>query len=198
VAMGGLLDRTGSLHPMIDTLAGGAWRARFAPVQGLAVGARGPQWLYVTSLACPAPGACLATGWYYATASAGEVHGFLLTEAGGRWAPGALPVAGLDPPPGRALDVVPWAVACRAPGSCTVVGSYDDEAGDTYGFADALAAGHWRAAAVRVGGLEPAAARNPAMVLGAVSCPAAGPCMALGTYADASGAAQGLLVRGPG
>jgi hypothetical protein len=196
--MGGAGDRSGSLHVLIDTLAAGSWRGRLAPAPGLDSGGTGRHWEYVTSLTCPAPGSCLATGWFYAAASGDELHSFLLTDAGGRWTSGSPALAGLAPPAGRALDVVPLAVACGRAGACALVGSYDDDAGNRHGLMDTLTGRRWQATTVPVGMLAPAPGENPSLALGAVSCPAHGPCVALGTYTDAGGASHGALVRAPG
>jgi hypothetical protein len=198
VAMGGSGDRAGSLHTLIETLASGTWHGRLAPTRGVGLGGAGRHWEYVTSLACPAPGSCVATGWFYAAASGDELHSFVLTDAGGAWTSGSPVLTGLQPPVGRALDVVPLAVACGGVGSCAVVGSYDDDAGGRHGLLDTLTGRRWRAATAPVGALSPAAGRDPSQVLGAVSCPADGPCTALGSYTDAGGGIQGVLVRAPG
>ena len=196
VAMGGIYDRDGSLHGVVDTLASGSWSATLAPVRGLALHDAGPQWLYVTSLTCPAPDSCLAAGWYFAAASHDEVHSFLLTLSGGLWRAQGPAVGGLDPPSGSGLDIVPWAVACRAPGSCVAVGSYYDGAGDARGLVDTFAGGRWKAAGVGTTGLDPAPGTDPGLVLGAVSCPPAGDCVAFGSYQDGSGDTQGVVARG--
>ncbi|HXX90854.1 MAG TPA: hypothetical protein VEI83_11605 [Acidimicrobiales bacterium] len=198
VAMGGVYDASGSLHGLVDTLSSGSWHGGVVPVAGLGLRTTTPQWLYVTSLACPAPAFCLASGWYFASASLDEVRSFVLTSSGERWEVRVPQVEGLDPAAGAGLDVVPWAVSCPSAGRCAAVGSYYDAAGDEHGLVERLSGGTWDATTALTTGLGPPAGSDPALELEAVSCPSDDACVAIGVYRDAAGSAHGVIEQGAG
>jgi eukaryotic-like serine/threonine-protein kinase len=195
VAMGGYQDGPAQLHLLVETSSAGRWKSSIAPVAGLRLSATSGQWLYVDGLACPAPGSCLAAGWYFASSSSDEVRSFLLSDSGGTWRIEGTPVGHLVPPAGVGPDVVPWAVSCRAAGSCVVVGSYFGGSGEEEGVVDTLAGGEWRSATVPTVGLDPAPGTDPALELDAVACSDDAGCVALGTYRDAAGALDEVVAR---
>lgn len=192
VATGGSYDKLGYLHGLVETLSSGRWRSSEVAVGNLGLVASSPQWMYFTSLACASSGFCVATGWYFASASLGEVRSFLLTYANGTWTIRRSPVNGLSPAPGG-LDVVPWATSCGAPGTCEVVGSYYDASGREYGLLETLSNGRWAAATAPTSGLDPVPGSDPGLELGAVSCPMGATCFAVGVYQDSAGNVQGVV-----
>lgn len=196
VATGSAYDSSGYLHAIAETVASGHWASSSVGLGGVGLDEGSPQWVYLTSLACLEPASCLATGWYFASSSSGEVHGLLAIASGGAWSARAIPAAGLDPP-AAGLDVVPLAASCHSTRACVVVGTYFDASGDEHGFIDTLEGGIWTSASAPTSGLDPAPGTDTGMQLGAVSCPGA-TCFASGVYQDPSGTLYGVLERGPG
>jgi hypothetical protein len=69
VALGTFLAG-GKIEGAIDTLSAGAWTAAQAPVPAGAATAK--QWLYFYSAVCPAPGNCVAVGYFAAQDGSGQ------------------------------------------------------------------------------------------------------------------------------
>src|SRR5439155_38881 len=143
--------------------------------------------VFLFSASCASAGNCGAVGGY--NDGAGNVHGLLLTETAGTWAPGleaSLPAnAGSNPD-------ISLSVSCASAGNCSVVGSYADTSGHYQGLLLTETAGTWR---VGVEAILPAgAASGPVVSPNSVSCASAGNCSAVGTYFDLSGHTQGLLL----
>ena len=116
---GGSVDGREGLLLSLDN---GVWTAVQAPVP--ADHLPSDDEAYLTSVACDAPGSCIAVGTYLRVLnSSGAWNELPLVEtlSGGTWTPSALPLpadaTGSDP---ASLT----AVACGAPGSCTAVGGY--------------------------------------------------------------------------
>jgi hypothetical protein len=139
----------------------------------------------VTSVACPAAGACAVAGYYKDRSGATQV--FVAQQVRGRWGrareipgTGRLNAGGAD-----GVDVV----ACAAAGNCAVGGTYSAVRGAKppryQAYLAAEVRGRWHAA-VQVAG---AAALNPGDGGGVVtmSCPAAGACTAAGYVTSRSG-----------
>jgi hypothetical protein len=148
----------------------------------------------VNAVSCPSAGSCTAVGSY--PDSAGDIHGLLLTESSGGWAPGieaTLPANG-----GASPDVFLYSVSCAAVGNCSAVGSYGKfsrEAFENYseGLIVTESSGRWSPG---VEAIPPANAEvtEPVVALSSVSCGSADDCAAVGTYIDGLGHVQGLLV----
>jgi hypothetical protein len=134
-----------------------------------------------------ASGAAWLSGTVRASAAAGS----------GGWGK-ALPV------PGAAefnKGVAAWAeisqVSCSSPGNCGAVGSYSDGSEPTQIFVTSQARGIWGKAAGIPG--TTVFARRRHLTSAAIACPAAGGCIAVGSYADAAGHPQAFIasqVRG--
>src|SRR5437764_1589284 len=89
-------------------------------------------------------------------------------------------------------EIVLSSVSCASAGNCGAVGCYVDSSGHRQGLLLTETAGTW---ATGVEATLPANAGSiPAVVLGSVSCAAAGNCSAVGYYVDSSGHRQGLLL----
>jgi hypothetical protein len=184
VVVGDYIDRNGNYQPLIETLANGTWRAVKAPLPAKAVASR----IFATALqavTCRTRGSCTAVGGY--TDNNANLQGLIETLSNGTWkatkAPlptraSSLPSAGLR------------AVACLAAGSCIATGSYKDSKGNRRGLIDTFTRGTW--AATRAP-LPADAAGNPVAGLGAIACPAAGVCTAVGQYTDTKGNGQGVI-----
>jgi hypothetical protein len=171
VAVGSVYDGSGSDRGwgLIQTLRAGTWTAADAPLPAdAASGDNGKGNLY--GVACPAPGNCMAVGFY--TSTAGNTKGLVDTLRNGTWTPASMPL-----PAGGSG---PWlnAVSCSAISSCVAVGYFNTGAG-TQGLIETLTHQSWRAGTAP----QPKAAvsRYGAQLQG-VACPAADMCVAVGYY----------------
>lgn len=82
------------------------------------------------------------------------------------------------------------AVSCPSVTSCAAVGYYFDAKGTQQGLIETLSQGVWVPARAPM----PSGARAaPGAYLGAIACPSASACFAVGEYSDANGNQQGLL-----
>jgi hypothetical protein len=205
VAAGRYYNTAGGADGLLLTWSGGSWVAAEAPVPSNAISpaARdattlgtfskypecGEPCAATTSVACITSATCVAAGQYVDTA--GGAQGLLETGYGRRWtgveAPlpagaAATPEAGLGP------------VACP-PGAtrCVAAGRYTDSAGYTQGVLLTGAGASWTAFGVPL----PAGSVD-LIALTSVTCPAVSECIAVGSYHDAAGHAQGLIVIGFG
>lgn len=141
----------------------------------------------LASVACAAPSSCAAVGNYESASFLQQ--GVLINLRGSSWRRGVrapLPAGTAGDP-----DVTLSGVSCGAPGSCTAVGSYTDQAGNPVALA--LSETKWRWAVGQALPLPSGAAAAPSSALDAVSCAAAGDCSAVGWFTDANGSIQGLL-----
>src|SRR5215467_7088748 len=131
-----------------------------------------------------------------AAASAGppvSAAGSAAGTAGPAWAGSTAPVTALNPAPTapNGDGVVLGSVSCPATGSCVAVGHYASQAPGTVPLAESLSGGTWTATAPPTAGLNPPAGLGAALTK--VSCPAAGSCVALGTYDIASVGMQTVI-----
>ncbi len=143
----------------------------------------------VSSVSCASAGNCTAVGVYDTSSNGGTARGLLLTETAGVWSTGvdALLPANAGSLPGVSLP----SVSCASAGNCTAVGTYDTSDGNFHGLLLTQTTGNWST------GIEPTLPTNAMpgfALLRSVSCASAGNCVAVGEYADTSGAGQGLLL----
>ena len=134
VAVGGYGDQHGIAEAMTETLAKGTWTPSEAPTPGGPAGVNDNAALIRVS--CPAPGNCVAVGYY------GQGSGLIETLSGGTWTPATAPL-----PAGQAgmtsdLD----GVSCSAPGNCVAVGTYTGQDKAEHGLIETLTGGTWTAA----------------------------------------------------
>jgi hypothetical protein len=182
VSVGAYWDASENIHGLIETLSDGSWSALEAPTAGLdPAPSASPGGL--RSLSCPVVGWCVAVGYY--NDQAGSNDGQIDTLANGSW------TAQTAPAISGAQTTRLFGVSCPASGSCVAVGEYEDTSDDWHGLTETLADGTWTAATLPPGGLSPAL--GPFLVLYAVSCPAVGSCVAVGTYEDAALARFGVI-----
>jgi hypothetical protein len=155
-------------------------------------GAKGLAQGYLPSLSCPSVGNCAATGVYLD--ASGSTQGLVLEEARGRWSS-----ATIAPPVGAAQSatVTPFSVSCAAPGDCSAVGYFVDQAGAGQALAVNERGGRWQRA--QEVALPPGAAgAGQSAVLRSVSCAGALACSAVGTYLGAAapvGYAEGMVAN---
>ena len=189
VAVGSASTLSDGALGVIETLSGGTWSLRVAPVPaGAGTPGTGRQSVSLLSVSCPADGSCVAVGTYRDTAN--YVWPLVETLSSGTWSAttGALPAdAGTDAG-GDANATLP-SVTCPAAGSCVAVGSYENTSAATTGLIDTLTAGNWSAIKAPV----PSGAGAGTESLSVVSCGSAASCAAAGTYPDASAHTQGLF-----
>ncbi len=182
VAVGSYWDSADNIHGLIETLSDGSWSASKAPTAGLnPAPSADPGGLQ--ALSCPAAGWCVAVGSYQD--QAGSRDGLIETLTNRSWTAQTAPVIT------GASHVQLLAVSCPARGSCVAVGDYEDTAGNLQGLTEVLAGGTWTAATLPSAGLSPAP--GPYIILDAVSCPAAGSCVAAGWYQDAAHDRRGVI-----
>jgi hypothetical protein len=128
----------------------------------------------LTEVSCPAPAACLATG--YKGTLARTVR---LAE---RWNGTSWTVVKTPALPGKSQASF-GPVACSAANSCTILGSYRTSSGGVASFAE-----HWNGASWTVQNIP----GSGFYLLGALSCPSATSCTAVGYYLNSAGTALTL------
>lgn len=181
---GAYQDASDGLQAMVATRSGGTWGAAQRLDLPANADATDPTPM-LTSVACPAPGACTAVGYYFT--SADHPRAMVATRSGASWSDATeldLPADADATTPDAGL----YAVACGTAGSCAAVGSYLDDDGAHQAMIATATGGTW-SAATKVD-LPAGAATDPLAYLNAVACPAAGSCTALGSYVDATSGGQ--------
>ena len=166
-------------YPLIETSTGASWTASVAPLPPAPSAGESSG---LVSVSCGSDGACAAVGWYVNTDS--QQAGLLETLSGGVW---TATEASLPP---SAVGVVNlWSVSCVAgTTSCLAVG---DMFTTTFvPLMYSLTAGGWQLLTA------PPMPSNSSSLgqLSAVSCPASGICVVVGTYYDQNNAPQGLIL----
>ena len=180
VAGGSFNDATGDLRAFVVTMTGGVWGTA-TPVT-FAPGVAGPTPDdRITSVACAAPGRCVAGGSFRDPASGYEA--FVMTMTDGVWGTG-VPVT-FPVPQNATKDSYLESVTCGAPGECVAGGSFVDAAGGYQAFVVTMTGGVWGTALplTYVGGQS----ATPDDYVASVSCARAGECVAVGKYFDPAG-----------
>jgi hypothetical protein len=131
-----------------------------------------------------------------AAAGAAPAAGAAADTTGPAWAGATAPVTALNPAPTAPVGdgVVLGSVSCPTAGSCAAVGHYTSQAPQgNVPLAETLSGGTWTATAVPTTGLNPPP--NPAIgvLLTKLSCPAAGTCVAIGTYVLSASGEQSVI-----
>ena len=118
VADGQYADSSDQMHLFAEMLSNGSWHATTLPLTGLNPAADASALPGVSSMSCPAEGACVIVGAYTAKSLNQP-----LTErlAGGAWQAQTAPVDTLSPAGsmGQLFDV-----SCSSSGACTAVGRH--------------------------------------------------------------------------
>ena len=142
----------------------------------------------LAAVACVPANGCLLVGSY--TTAAGRIAPLLARSVNGvaqRTAAGQVPASA-----GSKASASLRGVSCPMFDECLAVGDYTTASGRTVGYADGWdGAGQYPTVPPLPGGT----AANPRASLGAVSCPPAGGCVAVGSVATSSGPATGLVDR---
>ena len=181
-AAGGQLAVTaGEENAFVMTRTGDGWGdaqlVAFAP----GVGAVVPD-DRTTSVACAAPGECVAGGFFLD--ADGAYPAFVATMTGGVWGAGE-PVTFAPGVENATPDAQVDAVTCTAPGACVAGGRFTDGDGDRRAFVATMTGGIWDTAVplTYVGGENATAYAR----VNAVSCGASGECVAVGSFTDVAG-----------
>jgi hypothetical protein len=183
-AVGSYQDSLGHSQGLLLSQSSNAWSVGTkAPLPGDAAAAPISS---VNSVSCVSAGNCTAVGSYHD--SSGYSQGLLLIDSSGVWTAIKAPLpAGAGTNPAVSLS---WAT-CTSAGNCTAVGSYQDSSAHSQGLLLSESSGSWTAAEM----IPPGdAGTNPQVGLGSVSCPAAGDCVAIGSYRNSLTQNQVLLV----
>jgi len=123
-AAGWYLDTEGRRHGLLLSEHGGVWQARELRLpSGVSPGAG----VDLRSVACPAPGACVAVG---ETVDHGRARGLLVAERGGVWARALTAALPANARGGRSVLT---SVACVSSRRCTAVGYSVARSGRTRG-----------------------------------------------------------------
>lgn len=188
-AVGFYSDIYGNNQGLLLSESSGRWAAAVEASPPQSVGTR-KGGVSVTSLSCAGAGRCEVGGSYYGLS--GKTQALVIKRSGGRWSGQFL--AGV--PGGAPWEFDATSASCStAAGDCTFVGEARPPASPAGEPSIALPIilskvknnSEW------VKPRLPAGARAP-VELNSVSCPSAGNCAAVGSYIDASGAQQALLL----
>jgi hypothetical protein len=105
----------------------GTWRASAI---SLPAGARASGGVFLTSVACPSRGSCVAVGYY---AAHGKTHGLIVRERGGKWERAVNAALPKDAAPASRAHTFLNFVSCASASTCTAGGYYADRSGATRG-----------------------------------------------------------------
>lgn len=190
VGVGSYTDASGNEEPMAAVRAGGSWEQASEielPEDAATSNQEARFWLDGATVACTAPGACVAVGHYIA--ESGGVRAMGVTETGGTW--------------GEASDITPLnasndpsaylrTVACTSTGSCAAGGEYENEDGDGAAMIAQETNGSWSPA--REIQAPASDASDPEARIYSIACPAAGSCVAFGRYQDGATGTEEAMV----
>ena len=186
VAVGSVSDAGGDMFPLIETYSGGSWDPSIAPMPS---NASHNFWSGVlTSVSCPTDTSCVAVGDYYSfdtgTGSSFE-SGLLDTDDGGVWSTTEATLPG-GPASGSLLVN---SVSCPQVSLCRAVGVVTSGTpATTSGLLYTLSGGNWQTQVISL----PSNFDN-SINLGSISCPDAGDCTVVGSYAMAKNKQRGLI-----
>jgi hypothetical protein len=193
VAAGTYTDSSGLGQGLIETWTAGATSAATtAPSTDLSPPADYDPSVTLRSLACPAPGSCVAVGSYTANDNGRVYHqGLIESLTGGVWTGSSAPQAGLNPV-ADANDAGLVRVSCWMTTRCVAVGTYIAPYENWQGMIDTLTNGTWSATTAPLAGLDPpAATTSPNVFFSGLSCAstttADGACVAVASYQSSSG-----------
>jgi len=132
---------------------------------------------------CYSVGNCSSVGAYDVGAGS---YAYVVSETGGTSSATELP-----PLPNNAATpfYIPTSIDCTGPGSCVVVGFYQDTSANEQAFASVESGTSWTSTELPV----PPAASNPRAGLFDLACPSAGSCVASGSYRDTTSGTRGLI-----
>jgi uncharacterized protein YjbI with pentapeptide repeats len=137
----------------------------------------------ILGIACASATSCLAVGSYD---NAAVQRGMVLRLAGGKWRAAAAPV-----PPGSAVNGSVDAISCPSLTLCVAGGWQDNGNGISQAVLLRWTAGKWSAVKSP---LPSGAAPDRQGSISGVSCPSVSRCIAVGSYLDAKGNSQAMLL----
>lgn len=190
VAVGAYLPASGGWRPLIETLADGNWTPGTAPLP-----ADAGNFVELQSVACPAPGSCVAAGDN--VGPVGGNHGpeannpgVIVTLAHGVWSTATAPRP--KGAPGEFWGAL-WGIACPAPGSCVAVGQYNTNSNqNSLPQIDTLSHGTW-AAVIAASLPADAGKKNQYASAIHVACAPTGYCAALAEYTSGQGYLESFI-----
>lgn len=146
----------------------------------------------LTSVTCTSSGWCAAVGQYWDTA--GREEAMTVTGAFGHWSAATeiAPPLNAAPNPLAVLD----GVACASPGLCLAVGSYASGQ-NRVAMSTRAIGGHWLPAGAMPPPANAISGPGSFAELLSVACPRISLCVMAGSYADAPGDRQGMVVTVP-
>jgi hypothetical protein len=184
VAVGSYRDSSGYSQGLLVSESSGSWTAAGATPPNNA--GTNPS-VTLNSVSCASAGNCVAIGAYRDSFT--QIQALLVSESSGTWSTASqapLPADG-GTSGGHGL----YSVSCSSAGNCAATGYYYDSSGHTQGLLLSESSGTWTPLKAP---LPADAGTIPAANVLSVSCAAAGGCTAGGSYTDASGHSQGLLL----
>jgi hypothetical protein len=170
-------------YALLLTGHGSSWTGWQAPVPADAAARPAAE---LVSVACPSVAACTAVGSYIDTA--GNRQGMFVTERGTAWTASRSPLPAGATVPGARLS----AVTCPQSSACVAVGEYS---ATTRGFVVRGSGTSWTATQTP---LPAGATASRTATFHSVTCASVSTCIATGSYTDAAGSSQGLLVTSQG
>jgi hypothetical protein len=169
---------------LIETGSGGTWTATRAPVPP---GTTGDPYTTLNAVTCLSDTSCIALGTYAPNA----FYAMIDTLNGQGWTSVNAPL----PPDASATDQFAslGSLSCPTPTSCVATGSYINASGETEGVIESYKNGSWTAAVMPLP--ADAATSGQFVYIDGLACPAAGSCVAAGTYTTNAEQGQGFLSR---
>jgi hypothetical protein len=191
-AVGNYFTGANTLEPLIIAERNGRWQKGTAAPLPVGASVRG-QKSVLYNVNCLPAGTCTAVGAY--VDGNGDQQAMLLTESGGVWS--AVTEATLPSDAGTSPAATPIALDCVAAGDCTTVGFFQDSHTDSLGVMLSESGGTWSAgtqATLPTDAAPPTSYNAQTTILAALACPDATDCTAGGSYTDANGNTQALLL----
>ena len=183
MAIGSYGPKHGDQEGLIETLAGGLWKATRIPLPAHLP--PGPALVVLDDVTCMAVGSCVVVGDYETEVPDNQKTVLFvdtLSPGKKKWSSATLPLPA-DGVANAPFDSVN-AVSCTAPGACVAVGTYDYDGNQSHGLIDTLSGGAWTATSIS----SPTnTAPNQSLLFTSVACPADGSCVATGLYNFAPG-----------
>jgi hypothetical protein len=134
--------------------------------------------------------ACTGLG-DYTTSASGRIASVTRLSSGGATTT-AVSLAALSPAAASPPSVTLQDLSCPSTSNCVGVGQYLDNQEDERGIVETITTST-TATTPLLSSLKPAPASNPGSTLAKVACPPSGPCLAIGSYIDASSQLHAML-----
>ena len=166
-------DASQARHAFIVEETNGTWRNALEVAGGLDLGGGG----VVDSVNCPAIDACAIAGQY--DTKTHQTQAFLMTETNGAWTKAQEVAGALN----VGFDGTIAQIACAAPGTCAVGGSFETAQHTSQPFVDDETGGRWGAPVALTSHLHASVSSQ----ITALSCSGAGSCTAAGDYSTSAG-----------